>query len=232
MIFGDLLNQYNAGITSIIKIFLLYILSKWYGISFGFPFIFLFFRIYQIIINKKYNLSSLLLEDQYLILNYLFFGKIFIKEMNITKDNGKKKEDIIKKLKDFLKENYFFKRRLVYKYNNYYWRNLDEHEIDKIFTENLENLEKQLNKKFFLLKEPPYKIFINENENNIKIIVKYNSLIKNKFIDSLISYLNNNVKEKENQKHTKLFKLFFDFITYPIQLFFEILIILFLPIKS
>ena len=128
---------------------------------------------------------------------------------------------VIKKLKDFLKENYFFKRRLVYKYNNYYWRNLDEHEIDKIFTENLENLEKQLNKKFFLLKEPPYKIFINENENNIKIIVKYNSLIKNKFIDSLISYLNNNVKEKENQKHTKLFKLFFDFITYPIQLLFR-----------
>ena len=145
---GNIIAQYYAGMTTILKFFILYILSKWYSILFGFPFLYLYFRIYKIIINKKYNLFSLSLKDQYLILKSIFSGKININEINLDKNS--KKEDIIKIIKEFINNNYIFKRILVYKWNNYYWRQLNEKEIEKnINIDN--NIDNELNKKFNLL---------------------------------------------------------------------------------
>ena len=75
----NLLIPYYASMTSILKIFILYILSKWYGIAFGFPFVFLFFKAYQIIINKRYNFLPFTLFDYFHILKSIF-QKIILKK--------------------------------------------------------------------------------------------------------------------------------------------------------
>ena len=230
MKYGNIIKQYYAGMTIILKFFILYILSKWYGIFFGFPFLYLYFRIYKIIINKKYNLLSLSLKDQYLILKSIFSGKINIKEINLDKNS--QKEDIIKIIKEFINNNYIFKRILVYKWNNYYWRQLNEKEIEKnIKIDN--NIDNELNKKFNLIKEPFYKLFLIKNENDYKIIIKYNFIMNEKYVNLLNNYINEkNIKENIKQKHNKYIALFMDFITYPIQLIFELLIIIFLSNKN
>ena len=235
MYFRNVITPYYGGMTSILKIFALYILSKWYGITFGLPFLFLFFRIYHIIINKKYNLSPLSINDQYLILKSLFFGKINTKEINLKSSTSHKKEDIIKIIKDFINNNYTFKRALVYKWNNYYWGKLNEQQIDKQIIDNQENIENKLNKKFNMLKEPPYKIFLieNKNENSLKIIFKYNSLINEKYGLLLDNYLNEmNIKEIKKNQMNKLLKVLIDFVGYPIQIILETLVIIFLSIKN
>ena len=234
MVFVDFLTQYNAGMTSILKFFILFILSKWYGISFGYPFLFFFFRAYKIIINKRYNLSSLSLEDEYLILKYILTGKIYIKEINIKQDNNKNKEDIIKIIKEFLNNYNIFKKALFYKWNNYYWRQLIEKEIEKniLYCLEDENLEKKMNKKFNLLREPSFKIYFIEKEKNFfKVIFKYNSLINEKYyvlFNNCINEINNNKETKiKEKKRNKIIKIIIDFLTYPIYLILETLIILF-----
>ena len=146
-----------------------------------------------------------------------------------------KKEDIIKIIKDFINNNYTFKRALVYKWNNYYWGKLNEQQIDKQIIDNQENIENKLNKKFNMLKEPPYKIFLieNKNENSLKIIFKYNSLINEKYGLLLDNYLNEmNIKEIKKNQMNKLLKVLIDFVGYPIQIILEILVIIFLSIKN
>jgi hypothetical protein len=231
---GNILTPYYAGMTSILKFFALYILSKWYGISFGYPFIFLFFKIYQIIMNKRYSLSSFSIIDQFLIIKSLLFGKIYIKKINLNLYNNKKREDIIQKLKEFIKENSSFKRIIYYKWNNYYWRNLEEKEIDIVIIDKIDNLDSKLNKKFNFLREPSYKFFLLENGSEVfRIIFKYNSLMNDYHIDLLIKFLNgNDIKNTKKKKINKILKIFFEFITYPIQIFFEILIIIFLSNKA
>ena len=231
---GNILTPYYAGMTSILKFFALYILSKWYGISFGYPFIFLFFKIYQIIMNKRYNLSPFSIVDQFLIMKSLLFGKIYIKEINLKSNNNKKREDIIQKLKEFIKENPSFKRIIYYKWYNYYWRNLEEKEIDIVIIDKIDNLDSKLNKKINLLREPSYKFFLLENGSEVfRIIFKYNSLMNDYHVNLLIEFLNdNNIKTTKKKKINKIFKIIFEFITYPIQILFEILIIIFLSNKA
>ena len=231
---GNILTPYYAGMTSILKFFALYILSKWYGISFGYPFIFLFFKIYQIIMNKRYSLSSFTIVDQFLIIKSLLLEKIYIKNINLKSDNNKKKEDIIQKLKEFIKENSSFKRIIYYKWNNYYWRNLEEKEIDIVIIDKIDNLDSKLNKKFNLLREPSYKFFLLENGSEIlRIIFKYNSVMNDYHVDLLIDFLNgNDIKTTKKKKINKILKIIFEFITYPIQILFEILIIIFLSNKA
>ena len=234
---GNIITPYYAAMTSILKFFAIYIISRWYGISFGFPFLFLFFRIYQIIINKIYNLSSLSIIDQYRILSSILTKKIYIKEINLNSNNNKNKDEIIKIIKLFINDNNLFKRILTYKWNNFYWRQLTEKEIEKLILDkidNKENLENKLNKNINILKEPSYKFFLIEKDSgNLKIIIKFNSLINEKYVDILKNYINDNNMEKKNKrKINKLIKLILDFIFYPIQLFLEILVILFLAIKA
>ena len=231
---GNILTPYYAGMTSILKFFALYILSKWYGISFGYPFIFLFFKIYQIIMNKRYSLSSFTIVDQFLIIKSLLLEKIYIKNINLKSDNNKKKEDIIQKLKEFIKENSSFKRIIYYKWNNYYWKNLEEKEIDIVIIDKIDNLDSKLNKKFNLLIEPSYKFFLLENGSEIlRIIFKYNSVMNDYHVDLLIEFLNGkDIKTTKKKKINKILKIVFEFIAFPIQILFEILIIIFLSNKA
>jgi len=231
---GNLLTPYYAGMTSILKFFALYILSKWYGISFGYPFIFLFFKIYQIIMNKRYNLSPFSIVDQFLIMKSLLFEKIYIKKIDLKSYDNKKREDIIQKLKEFIKENSSFKRIIYYKWNNYYWRNLEEKEIDIVIIDKIDNYDNKLNKKLNLLREPSYKFFLLENGSEVfRIIFKYNSLMNDYHVNLLIEFLNDSdIKTTKKKKINKILKIIFEFITYPIQIFFEILIIIFLSNKA
>ena len=184
--------------------------------------------------SKKYNLLSFSIVDQFLIIKSLLFNKIYIKEINLKSYNNKKKEDIIKKLKEFINENSSFKRIIYYKLNNFYWRNLEEKEIDIVIIDKIDNLDNKLNKKFNLLREPSYKFFLLENGSEVlKIIFKYNSLINESHIDLLIEFLNgNDNKITKKKKINKILKIFFEFIIYPIYTFFEILIIIFLSSKA
>ena len=231
---GNILTPYYAGMTSILKFFALYILSKWYGISFGYPFIFLFFKIYQIIMNKRYSLSPFSIVDQFLIMKSLLLEKIYVKKINLKSYNNKKREDIIHKLKEFIKENSSFKRIIDYKWNNYYWRNLEEKEIDIVIIDKIDSLDSKLNKKFNLIREPSYKFFLLENGSEVfSIIFKYNSLMNDYHVDLLIEFLNDNdIKTTKKKKINKILKIIFEFITYPIQILFEILIIIFLSNKA
>ena len=225
----NLIIPYYASMTSILKIFILYILSKWYGISFSFPFMFLFIKIYQIVIYKRYNYSSLTINDYFLIIKS-FFQKNFIKEIKLKTN---KKEEIIRLLKQFINDNNSLKKILVYKYCNYYYKILTEEELYKkiiIIINDIEpnNLKKELSKKFDLLKEPNFKIFYDEKLQ--KLIIKYNH-ITHESISFLGKYIEDeNDKKNKNIKMNKYVKLIFEFISFPIYLFLEIIIIFLLSI--
>ena len=225
----NLIIPYYASMTSILKIFILYILSKWYGISFSFPFMFLFIKIYQIVIYKRYNYSSLTINDYFLIIKS-FFQKNFIKEIKLKTN---KKEEIIRLIKQFINCNNSLKKILVYKYCNYYYKILTEEELYKktiIIINDIEsnNLKKELSKKFDLLRNPNYKIFYDEKLQ--KLIIKYNH-ITNESISFLEKYIEDeNDKKNKNIKMNKYVKLLFEFISFPIYLFLEIIIIFLLSI--
>ena len=225
----NLITPYYASMTSVLKFFILYILSKWYGIFFAFPFIFLFFKIYQIIIFKRYNFSPLTINDYLLILKS-FFHKNLTKGIKLKSN---KKEEIIRLIKQFINENNSLQKILVYKYCNYYYKILTGEKLYKktiiIIDENKKiNLEKEISKKFDLTKEPSYKIFYEEKQE--KIIIKYNHMAYES-INLLEKYIDD-TKDKKNKniKSNKFMKLIFEFISFPFYLFLEIIIIFLLSI--
>lgn len=220
----NLITPYYASMTSVLKFFILYILSKWYGIFFAFPFIFLFFKIYQIIIFKRYNFSPLTINDYLLILKS-FFHKNLTKGIKLKSN---KKEEIIRLIKQFINENNSLQKILVYKYCNYYYKILTGEKLYKktiiIIDENKKiNLDKEISKKFDLTTEPSYKIFYEEKQE--KIIIKYNHMAYES-INLLEKYIDD-TKDKKNKniKSNKFMKLIFEFISFPFYLFLEIIII-------
>ena len=225
----NLITPYYASMTSVLKFFILYILSKWYGIFFAFPFIFLFFKIYQIIIFKRYNFSPLTINDYLLILKS-FFHKNLTKGIKLKSN---KKEEIIRLIKQFINENNSLQKILVYKYCNYYYKILTGEKLYKktiiIIDENKKiNLDKEISKKFDLTKEPSYKIFYEEKQE--KIIIKCNHMAYES-INLLEKYIDD-TKDKKNKniKSNKFMKLIFEFISFPFYLFLEIIIIFLLSI--
>ena len=225
----NLLIPYYASMTSILKIFILYILSKWYGVSFAFPFVFLFFKVYQITINKRYNFLPLTLFDYFHILKSIF-QKNYIKEINLKINI--QKEEIIKLLKQLINNSNDLKKVIVYKNCNYYWKILPYEALENkiIIDKDINNLNLKLNKKFELLKEPSYKLIFVEKGN--KLIIKYNS-ITFKYINFFCKYLeencdNANFKEK---KINKFIKLILELVTFPLYLSLEIIIIFLLSIN-
>ena len=225
----NLITPYYASMTSVLKFFILYILSKWYGIFFAFPFIFLFFKIYQIIIFKRYNFSPLTINDYLLILKS-FFHKNLNKGIKLKSN---KKEEIIRLIKQFINENNSLQKILVYKYCNYYYKILTGEKLYKktiiIIDENKKiNLDTEISKKFDLTKEPSYKIFYEEKQE--KIIIKYNHMAYES-INLLEKYIDD-TKDKKNKniKSNKFMKLIFEFISFPFYLFLEIIIIFLLSI--
>ena len=223
----NLLIPYYASMTSVLKFFILYILSKWYGISFAYPFIFLFFKVYQIMIYKRYNFLPLTIIDYISILKSIF-QKNYNKEINIK--SNKEKEEIIKLIKQFINDNNNLKKILVYKFGNYYWKilTLDEIINKAIIDKEINNLEKKLDKKFELLKEPNFKIYFVDGEQ--KLVIKYND-INFKEVNLLEQYIDCNYgKKTKNKKMNKFVKLIIEFVTFPIYLSLEIVIIFLLSI--
>ena len=184
--------------------------------------------------NKIYDLGYITIYDQINILEEIFSSKIKTKEAIISKEQSDYLESILNHIREnnFNKSNNNIFRTFVFKWNNYYWRKLNEEEIEKNILYNTENdnLEKKLKKKFNLLKEPSYKLFLLENEKNtFKIIFKFNSIINEKYANLLNDFIKKNIiKENKEYKKNKFIKIIFDFISYPIDLIFEILVILFL----
>ena len=223
----NLLIPYYASMTSVLKFFILYILSKWYGISFSYSFIFLFFKAYQIIIYKRYNFLPLTIFDYIFILKSIF-QKNYNKEINIK--SNKEKEEKIKLIKQFINDNNNLKKILVYKFGNYYWKilTLDEIINKAIIDKEINNLEKKLDKKFELLKEPSYKIYFIYNKQ--QLVIKYND-INFKEVNLLEQYIDCNYCNKtKNKKMNKFVKLIIEFVTFPIYLSLEIVIIFLLSI--
>ena len=225
----NLLIPYYASMTSVLKIFILYILSKWYGISFAYPFIFLFFKAYQIIIHKRYKIFPLTTIDYIHILKSIY-QKSYIKEIKIKAN--KEKDEIIKLMKQFIALNNNLKKILVYNFCNYYWKILTVDEIINkvIIDKEINDLEKKLDKKFELLKEPSYKIYFLDNKQ--KLVIKYNS-INYEDVNLLAKYIeyNNEKKNINNKKLNKFVKLMIEFITFPLYLSLEIVIIFLLSIS-
>ena len=224
----NLIIPYYASMTSVLKFFVLYILSKWYGASFAFPFIFLFSKVYQIIMNKRYNFLPLTIIDYFHILKSIY-QKNFIKKINIK---SKKKEEIILLIKSFINESIDLKKLLVYKYCNYYWKilNTDELYNKVIIDKEIDNLNKKLTKKLELLKTPNYQIFFDEKGE--ELVIKYN-YITFRYIDLLEKYIfeNNDKNSFKNKKMNKLVRLIIEFFTFPIYLGFEIIIVFLLSVS-
>ena len=225
----NIIIPYYASMTSVLKFFALYLISRWYGVSFAFPFLFLLLKTYQIFINKLYNFFPLTIVDYFHIIKSIYH-KNYIKEIKLK--SNYKKEEIIKLIKQFINNNNELRKVIVYKFCNYYWKKINDEEIfNKVFIiiKEDDNLDKKLSRKFELLKEPSYKIYFDENKQ--RVIVKYNDItFDNIFL--LEKYIEESYDKKtiKNKKGNKFIKLIIEFVTFPIYLLLEIIVIITLSI--
>ena len=216
---------YLGSMTSIIKLFIIYLLSKWYGIS-GYIFCFLFLRIYYIILNRLFKFDYISIFDQINILREIFSSKIKSKETIILEeeyDNFKSLLNYIRENNTVIKYNNFF-RTFVYKWNNFYWRQLNKNEISKAIIKG-DNLNDKINKKINIRKEPLFQILIiGNNKKGNKVIIKYTYLINELYVEQFIKIIKN-IHFKNINEPNKILDLIFEFIFYPIHIFLEIIII-------
>ena len=216
---------YLGSMTSIIKLFIIYLLSKWYGIS-GYIFCFLFLRIYYIILNRLFKFDYISIFDQINILREIFSSKIKSKETIILEeeyDNFKSLLNNIRENNTVIKYNNFF-RTFVYKWNNFYWRQLNKNEISKAIIKG-DNLNDKINKKINIRKEPLFQILIiGNNKKGNKVIIKYTYLINELYVEQFIKIIKN-IHFKNINEPNKILDLIFEFIFYPIHIFLEIIII-------
>jgi len=222
------LQVYFGSITSIIKLIILYILTKIYGI-FGYTFLFLCIKIYQIIINKIYNLFPISFSNQINILRHIFSSYIKIKEAIINDNLYQDFENIIEQIKtkiDIINDKNNFLRILTYKLNNYYFRNLNKFEIEKCIIKSEDDLRDKLMKKINIKNEPLFQIFISNNKKNKnRIILKYTHLTPEIFCETFIKAVKG--EHIYNINHpSKILVLIFEFILFPIQIILEIIIII------
>ena len=216
---------YLGSMTSIIKLFIIYLLSKWYGIS-GYIFCFLFLRIYYIILNRLFKFDYISIFDQINILREIFSSKIKSKETIILEeeyDNFKSLLNNIRENNTVIKYNNFF-RTFVYKWNNFYWRQLNKNEISKAIIKG-DNLNDKINKKINIRKEPLFQILIiGNNKKGNKVIIKYTYLINELYVEQFIKIIKN-IHFKNINEPNKILDLIFEFIFYPIHIILEIIII-------
>ena len=227
---SKILQVYFGAITSIIKLFILYILTKSFGIS-GYLFLFLYIKIYQMIINKIYNLFPISFSNQINILRHIFSSYIKIKEAIIDDNDYQNFENLIEQIKNKINiiinddDKYFF-RILTYKLNNYYFRNLDKFEIEKCFIKSDDDLRDKLMKKINIKNEPFVQIFIsNDRKNKNRIILKYTDLTLEIFCETFIKAVRGEHIYDINYP-SKILDLIFEFILFPIQIILEIIIII------
>ena len=216
---------YLGSMTSIIKLFIIYLLSKWYGIS-GYIFCFLFLRIYYIILNRLFKFDYISIFDQINILREIFSSKIKSKETIILEEEYDNFESLLNNIREnniVIKYNNFF-RTFVYKWNNFYWRQLNKNEISKAIIKG-DNLNDKINKKINIRKEPLFQILIiGNNKKGNKVIIKYTYLINELYVEQFIKIIKN-IHFKNINEPNKILDLIFEFIFYPIHIFLEIIII-------
>ena len=220
---------YLDSITSIIKLIILYILTKSYGIA-GYLFLFLYIKIYQIIIYKIYNLFPISFSDQVNILREIFSSHIIIKEAIIDDNNYQNFENIIEQIKmnynNIIKADKYFFRILTYKLNNYYFRKLNKIEIEKCVIKSDNELGDKIKKKINIKIEPLFQIFIsNDKQNKNRIIFKYTHLIPELYAETFIKIVKDEHIYNINEPN-KILNLIFDFFLFPIQIILEIIIII------
>ena len=233
---SKILQVYFGAITSIIKLFILYILTKSFGIS-GYLFLFLYIKIYQIIINKILNLSPISFSDQINILREIFSSYIKIKEAIIDDNDYQNFENLIEQIKNKINiiinddDKYFF-RILTYKLNNYYFRKLNKIEIEKCVIKTDNEFGNKLMKKINIKKEPLFQIFIsNDKKNKNRIILKYTHLIPELYSEKFIKIVKGEHIYNINEPN-KIVILIFEFFLFPIQIILEIIIIILFYIKN
>ena len=223
------IDAYFGLMTSIIKLFILYLLTKWYGVS-GYIFLFLFLRIYYIIINKIYNLANLSFVDQINILKEIFTSNIRTKEAIIFNNNYFEK--LLKDMTEYVfpKPNKLF-RKFIYKWNNIYWIKLNKLDIEKTIIRG-DNLDDKINKKINIKKDPISQIFIlNKGQEVNKVIYKYSYLIDEIYAEQFMKLILGSHFKNINEP-SKIVDLIFEFIVFPIQIFLEIIIIIIFYIKN
>ena len=230
---NNLINFCFALSISTIKLLILCILFKWYGIS-GYIILFLFERFYIILINKLYDLSYISLIDQIWILKEIFSSDIKIKEVIINDDLLKKFENVIEQIKAIIQiiddKNYFF-RIMTYKLNNYYWRKLNKIELEKSIIKS-NNLEDKLFKKININKESLFQIFISKEAiNKNRVIVKFTNLIPGIYLQQLIKIIKNEHILDINEP-SKILDFIFELILFPIHIILDLIIIILFYIKN
>ena len=230
----NFLSPFYIGITSVLKIFFLYILTKWYGLLFSISFFYMFFRVYQLIIYKINNLIPLSFSDLINLGKYIFKKDIF-KEIKFEKPKGK--EEIIDSIKNFLSNTSVFQKKIVYKRNNFYWIKINDLEqlYNQICFNNGEEIKKIKERKINIFKSIPYKIIISENKNELKLYLQLTPLIDEKYFKLLLKFINetkNNIEVDENKRLPKIIVLLYNIILYQIQFLVEIIIVLLLTIKN
>ena len=223
------LQVYFGAITSIIKLFILYIQTKSYGIS-GYLFLFLYIKIYQIIINKIFNLSPISFSDQINILREIFSSYIKIKEAIIDDNDYQIFENLIEQItmnyNNIIKADKYFFRILTYKLNNYYFRKLNKIEIEKCVIKSDNELGDKIKKKINIKIEPLFQIFIsNDKQNKNRIIFKYTHLIPELYAETFIKIVKGEHIYNINEPN-KIVILIFEFFLFPIQIILEIIIII------
>ena len=231
---SNFLSPFYIGITSVLKLFFLYILTKWYGLAFSVPFFYMFFRLYQLIIYTIYKLIPLNFSDLLNLGKCLFQRDIF-EEIKFKK--SKTKEEIIDSIKIFLSKINAFQRKIIYKRANFYWIKVNDKEqlYNQICYKNEEEIKKLKDKKINILKSIPYKIIINEEKNGFKLYLQLSALIDKKYCKELLEFINeskSNVQIGENKKLPKIIDLLFNIALYQIQFLVEIIIVLLMTIKS
>ena len=223
------IDAYFGLMTSIIKLFILYLLTKWYGVS-GYIFLFLFLRIYYIIINKIYNLANLSFVDQINILKEIFISNIRTKEAIILNNNYFEK--LLKDMTEynFSEPNKLF-RKFIYKWNNIYWIKLNKLDKEKLIIRG-DNLDDKINKKINIKKDPISQIFIlNKGQEVNKVVYKYSYLIDEIYAEQFMKLILGSHFKNINEP-SKIVVLIFEFIVFPIQIFLEIIIIIIFYIKN
>lgn len=209
---------------SIIKLSIIYLLSKWYGLS-GYIFLFLFQRIYYIIIYQIYNLEYISISDQINLLKEIFSSKIRTKLAILYEDEYEFFESLLKNIKDYNITNYdnFFKT-FTYKWNNYYWRKLNKTEIQKAIIKG-DNLDDKIYKKIKIKSEPLFQILILSKGKITIVILKYTYLINDLYAEQFIKAIRRTHIKTINEP-SKILNLIVEFLLFPIQIFFDIIIII------
>lgn len=209
----ELENIIEDTISTIFKIFLFYILIKWYGIIFGISFFFVFFMFYRIMIYKFYKLIPLSPFDICFLSKNENNRNNLIGILELSDFSFEKFEKLMKTIIIRIKK---MRVKLKYRFFNYYWEEVKLSEALKTIEKkemNKENLTNYLNEQMSIyidiFNKLPFQIklikFINLNEG--VILFKFDHILSDSFsLISLMYSLDDNYSFELIQNEKEIFK--------------------------